>query len=205
MAEQPKTAKQKESFFLSKMFMPKELKGSYLAPSDKWILGTAKDLIKTDKDVRSTLLKTAFFGLAAATFVIGGIAGAAFALATPAITTALGLTAAAAPLVAAAFGVTAVIGGITSGLLLQNKIEYMKTDMANRLKPEIGKRYAKMQAGKLKSTAASSLKDSLTKGSKALKGFSLSGALKKVTGGDENNDKKQDVTPKAKPQPNSPK
>jgi len=166
MAEEVKHTK-KESFYISKRFMPEELKNSSFAPSDRWILTTVRDTIKKDTELRTTIKHTGLFAFGALSILVAGI-------------TAIALTVSAMPFVAGALAISAIAGTTAFSLLAKKKIDFIKSDIAPRLKPELAMLYAKMQASQMKDDVTKKIKDSFKNKKSKFFSFSLKDQMKKA-------------------------
>lgn len=119
---------------LARMMLPDLDPHSPLLPTNKWIISTVKDMVKTHQGIRVCLKRAGAFALGGLAALAAGAAGAFMA---PGLLAAGGI--AAASLVAAG----------TAGFFAKKQLEKIKTDHMGDVQEIVKNKYLEMKAGEL--------------------------------------------------------
>jgi len=121
--------------WLARKMLPEMNPHSPLLPTNKWIIATLKDMVKTHKGIRTCLKR-------AGAFVLGGVA--ALGAGVVAAVLAPGL------LVAGAAGAVAIGLAGVAGFFAKKQLEKIKTDYMGDVQEIVKNKYLEMKANELK-------------------------------------------------------
>lgn len=120
---------------LARMMLPEIDPHSALLPTNKWIINTLKDMVKTHAGIRGCLKRAAGFALGGLAAIGAGIAGMVMA---PTL------------LVAGAVGVASVGAAAASGYFARAQVMKIKTDYMGDVQDIVKNKYLEMKANELK-------------------------------------------------------
>jgi len=120
---------------LARMMLPEIDPHSALLPTNKWIINTLKDMVKTHAGIRGCLKRAAGFALGGLAAIGAGIAGVVMA---PTL------------LVAGAVGVASVGAAAASGYFARAQVMKIKTDYMGDVQDIVKNKYLEMKANELK-------------------------------------------------------
>lgn len=121
--------------WMARKMLPELDPHSPLLPTNKWIIATLKDMVKTHKGIRTCLKRAGAFALGGVFAFGAGIAGAVMA---PGL------------LVAGAIGVVAAGAAGVAGFFAKKQLEKIKNDYMGDVQEIVKNKYLEMKANELK-------------------------------------------------------